>query len=123
MFVTDWQEDEKHGMSVDADSCFSQLKAFMGGEDPRRNPNRGIESGCMAGRAFFAVRPDGSFTPCLEKSEKKGVKNETIKDYWEELATDLCDSHTDSCGGCHYKRRCRPCPEKKEWTKFLPCFV
>ena len=119
VFVTDWQEDEKHGMSVDADPCFSQLKAFMGGEDPRRNPNRGIESGCMAGRAFFAVRSDGSFTPCL-KSEKKGVKNETIKDHWEELAKDLCDNHTDSCGDCHYKRRCRPCAEKNEWTKLCP---
>ena len=118
-FVKTWQEDEKHGMSVDADPCFSQLKAFMGGEDPRRNPNRGIESGCMAGRAFFAVRSDGSFTPCL-KSDKNGVKNENIKDYWEELATDRCDSYTDSCEGCLYKRRCRPCAEKNEWTKLCP---
>ena len=115
-FVKEWQQDETHGMSVDADTCFSQLKAFMGGEDPRHNPNRGIESGCMAGRAFLAVRSDGSFTPCL-KSEKKGVKNEAIKDYWEKLTTDLPDGHTDSCEGCHYKRRCRPCIEKKEFTK------
>lgn len=118
-FVEEWQRDEKHEMSVAADPCFSQLKAFMGGEDPKQNPNRGIESGCMAGRAFFAVRPDGSFTPCL-KSEEKGVKNKTIKVYWEELAADLPDSHTDSCEGCHYRRRCRPCPAKKEWTGLCP---
>ncbi|MCR5236243.1 MAG: hypothetical protein K6E34_03445 [Lachnospiraceae bacterium] len=118
-FVEKWQRDETHGMSVAADSCFSQLKAFMGGEDPRRNPNRGIESGCMAGRAFFAVSSDGSFTPCL-KAEKKGVKNEAIKDYWEKLTTDLPDGHTDSCEGCHYKRRCRPCIEKKDFTKSCP---
>ena len=128
-FVKTWQEDEKHGMSLDADTCFSQLRAFMGGEDPRRNPNRGIESGCMAGRAFFAVRPDGSFTPCLEISET-GTKTSdtdgteadtiTIKEYWEELASTLCDSHADTCGGCHYKRRCRPCPAKKEWTESCP---
>jgi len=128
-FIKKWQADEKHGMSVAADPCFSQLKAFMGGEDPRCNPNRGIESGCMAGRAFFAVRPDGSFTPCLEISETETKTSDTvgteadtvtIKEYWKKLTADLPDSHTDTCEGCHYRRRCRPCPAKKEWTGSCP---
>ena len=128
-FVEEWQRDETHEMSVAADPCFSQLKAFMGGEDPRCNPNRGIESGCMAGRAFFAVRPDGSFTPCLEISETETKTSDTvgteadtvtIKEYWKKLTADLPDSHTDTCEGCHYRRRCRPCPAKKEWTGSCP---
>ena len=128
-FINKWQEDEKHEMSVAADPCFSQLKAFMGGEDPKQNPNRGIESGCMAGRAFFAVRTDGSFTPCLEiletgtkMSDTAGTEadNVTIREYWEKLASTLCDGHAETCAGCDYIRRCRPCPAKKEWTEYCP---
>ncbi len=108
-------------MSVAADPCFSQLKAFMGGEDPKQNPNRGIESGCMAGRAFFAVRPDGSFTPCLEISETGNTADTvTIREYWEKPASTLCDGHAETCAGCDYIRRCRPCPAKKEWTESCP---
>ena len=28
------------------ESCFSRLGACLGGEDPKKNPNRGIECGC-----------------------------------------------------------------------------
>ncbi len=95
---------------IRVDSCLSPLRAYLGGEDVKGNPNRGIERGCMAGRAFFAIHSDGSFTPCLRlKNRDKPVK---MKDYWESLASDLHDTHPDSCEGCCYKRRCLPCPQE-----------
>jgi hypothetical protein len=60
-------------MLLTVESCFSQLRAVMGGKEAKRNPNMGIERGCEAGKSFFAVRADGSFTPCLLMAQEDGV--------------------------------------------------
>ena len=59
-------------MQLTVESCFSQLRALMGGKEAKRNPNMGIERGCEAGKSFFAVRADGSFTPCLCMEHEDG---------------------------------------------------
>ena len=52
----------------------------------------------------------GENNACLRlKNRDKPVK---MKDYWESLASDLHDTHPDSCEGCCYKRRCLPCPRE-----------
>ena len=60
-------------MLLTVESCFSQLRAFMGGKEAKRNPNMGIERGCEAGKSFFAVRADGRFTPCLCMEHEDGT--------------------------------------------------
>lgn len=106
------------GMRLTVESCFSQLRAVMGGEEVKRNPNMGIERGCEAGRSFFAVRADGSFTPCL------WMKNETLQAvgrgetedivaYWENspglLVLRRSEEGRLECQGCCFQRRCLSC--------------
>ena len=102
----------KGTMKVFVEGCFSRLRTYMGGSDPKKNPNRGIWQGCEAGRTFFAVRADGSFVPCLEL-EGPGEKG-TIVQYWEHSpalkALRQREQHTEACLSCPYSKRCLPCP-------------
>ncbi|MBR4907415.1 MAG: hypothetical protein IKZ43_00120 [Acidaminococcaceae bacterium] len=114
---------ESAGMKIVVESCFSPLRAYMEGPDPKRNGNRGIERGCEAGRSFMAMRADGSFVPCLYLKfsqtdllchTKPVAEINKLKDYWElspELQTLRKNSETrQRCAGCCYVRRCLPCP-------------
>lgn len=112
-------EEEENGggkMKLRAESCFSPLRAMMGGEDAKQNANRGVARGCTAGRDHFCVRPDGSFVPCADygKAESYG----SIMEYWEHspVLTTLRDVQSPDCQKCAYARRCLPCPEME-----LPC--
>lgn len=107
-------EEEENGggkMKLKAESCFSPLRAMMGGEDAKQNANRGVARGCAAGRDHFCVRPDGSFVPCADygKAESYG----SIMEYWERssVLNTLRDVQSPDCQKCAYARRCLPCPE------------
>ena len=110
-------QDKKMHLTVE--SCFSQFRAFMGGTDARYNDNQGIGRGCEAGRSFFAVAADGSFTPCLymEKNAETpstGYCNtENIVDFWEKssvLRTLRCSEERNrECAACCFQRRCLHC--------------
>lgn len=109
------------GMTITVESCFSPLRAFMGGEDPKRNPNRGITLGCEAGRSFLSVRSDGKLTPCL-MLEAEG-DNTTIDTYWEQhdVYTSLGSTKKRrACSGCSYEQRCLPCPAAGNPKEFCP---
>ncbi len=112
-------EEEENGggkMKLTAESCFSPLRAMMGGEDAKQNANRGVARGCAAGRDHFCVRPDGSFVPCADygKAESYG----SIMEYWERssVLNTLRDVQSPDCQKCAYARRCLPCPEME-----VPC--
>ena len=121
-FVNEYSEpgeEEENGggkMKLKAESCFSPLRAMMGGEDAKQNANRGVARGCAAGRDHFCVRPDGSFVPCADygKAESYG----SIMEYWEQspVLNTLRDVQSPDCQKCAYARRCLPCPEME-----LPC--
>ena len=121
-------QDKKMHLTVE--SCFSQFRAFMGGTDARYNDNQGIGRGCEAGRSFFAVAADGSFTPCLymEKNAETpstGYCNtENIVDFWEKssvLGTLRCSGEGISeCANCCFQRRCLHC---QAWGKDITCPV
>ena len=108
------REEKENGdgkMKLTVESCFSPLRATMGGEDAKQNANRGVKRGCAAGRDHFCVRPDGSFAPCADygKAESYG----SIMEYWEHspVLDALRDVQTPDCPNCAYRRRCLPCPE------------
>ena len=121
-------QDKKMRLTVE--SCFSQLRAFMGGTDARYNDNQGIGRGCEAGRSFFAVAADESFTPCLyiEKNAKipyAGCCNtEGIVACWEKspvLRTLRCSGERiRDCSDCCFQRRCLHC---QAWGKDVTCPV
>ena len=121
-------QDKKMRLTVE--SCFSQLRAFMGGTDARYNDNRGIGRGCEAGRSFFAVAADGSFTPCLymEKNTEMpstGYCNtEDIVACWEKShvlnAVRSSEEKHGECGNCCFQRRCLHC---RAWEKDNICPV
>ncbi|MBQ7515667.1 MAG: hypothetical protein IJS96_05240 [Schwartzia sp.] len=102
-------------MEISVENCFSPLAAYLGGEDPKENPNRGVARGCEAGRTFLAVRVDGSLSPCrcLDRREAR----ESIAAYWETSPV-LKDIRREempaSCGDCCYHRRCLPCPASEQ---------
>ena len=104
------EEKENPRMKLIVESCFSQLAAVLGGEDPKQNPNRGVMRGCEAGRTFFAVRADGSFSPCLHLAKRE--KAESLQGYWESPSMeDFRKMATpEGCWDCIYRRRCLPCP-------------
>ena len=114
-------QDER--MQLTVESCFSQLRAVMGGEDAKRNPNQGIGRGCEAGRSFFAVRADGSFTPCLYMGTQSEA--EDIVDYWDNSpvlqALRNSELYRRECAGCCYRRRCLPCPADEKDSGLCPC--
>ena len=95
-------------MELTVESCFSPLRAVMGGADEKRNGNRGIGRGCEAGCWFFAVQADGSFTPCpyLDAQETYG----SITEYWEHSPLLKKIRKQNGHEGCPYARRCLPCP-------------
>ena len=99
-------------MKLSVESCFSVLKAFMGGEDPKKNPNRGINRGCPAGRNHFCITATGKFSPCKFIPDEEPT---LIVDYWEKSSTlknfrALKENNKSICKTCCYKRRCLPCP-------------
>lgn len=110
------EENADGKMKLTAESCFSPLRAMMGGEDAKQNANRGVARGCSAGRDHFCVRPDGSFVPCADygKAESYG----SIMEYWERssVLNTLRDVQSPDCPKCAYVRRCLPCPEME-----VPC--
>ena len=107
-------EDRASGrvnMELFVSSCFSPLRARLGGKDPHRNPNRGIGRGCEAGRSILAVLSDGSLAPCLMLKDMSDDGN--IGSFWEgQDITDLRDTKERwrQCRQCPYERRCLPCP-------------
>ena len=99
--------DAKSRMELTVESCFSPLRAVMGGADEKRNGNRGIGRGCEAGSYFVAVLADGSFTPCpyLDARETYG----SITEYWEHSPLLKKIREQNGHEGCPYARRCLPC--------------
>ena len=116
----------RDGMHITAESCFSPLRAYMEGPDPKRNGNRGIERGCEAGRSFMALHAEGSFVPCLHIKPGDASqcdllpgdgcigKVTALADYWEQSpalqALRENSENRERCAGCCYERRCLPCP-------------
>ena len=96
-------------LKISVDSCFSPLRAFMGGADPKKNANRGIERGCSAGRDHFCVTASGLVTPCrfLDMAEEC----DSLVAYWENSPRLSQIRSRSGCEGCRYERRCLPCPK------------
>ena len=136
-------------MLLTVESCFSQLRAVMGGKEAKRNPNMGIERGCEAGKSFFAVRADGSFTPCLYMKSKSDTPSgedpahtqtgklsggrlpvgapvcaSAIVAYWENSLTlqglRNAEQSRKDCADCCYQRRCLSCQASEEDGSICP---
>lgn len=110
-------------LKLTVDSCFSILRAFMGGAEVRRNNNRGIERGCTAGRDHFCITATGKFSPCSVFGAEEEFNS--LKEYWEkspvlEKFRTMEKSRESSCKGCCYERRCLPCPALREKISDCP---
>ena len=106
--------DAKSRMELTVESCFSPLRAWTGGPDPKLNPNRGIGSGCEAGRSFLAVRANGLVAPCLWMSGRD--RTGTLAECWTDpdwLAPLRKNQNgRTECEPCPYAARCFPCPAR-----------
>ena len=123
-------------MQIDVEGCFSPLRAYLEGPDPKRNGNRGVERGCAAGLTFMAIRADGRFVPCLHIKPDdasqcallfdEGCIGNTaaLAEYWEQSpalqALRENSENRERCAGCCYERRCLPCPACKNSIEHCP---
>ena len=120
-FIKDYEKSSAQ-MKLSVEPCFSVLRAFMGGAEVRRNPNRGIECGCTAGRDHFCITSTGKFSPCSLLCDKDSGR---IGEYWEkapalEKLRAMEENRPSPCKGCRYERRCLPCPSLKEKISDCP---
>lgn len=104
-------------IALTVDSCFSPLRAIMGGENPKQNHNRGIERGCSAGRDRLCIHADGQLSPCINIGESEAF--DSLAEYWEksekiQIIRSIEKSSAESCKDCCYKRFCLPCYCKNE---------
>lgn len=117
-FIRTRERNGVYNTKLIVESCFSPLKAFLGGRDVKLNNNRGIERGCEAGRSFLAVRANGSLTPCLQLVMSPEFGD--LETYWKTSPVlkklRASSERRTSCACCSYERRCLPCPMLK-----LPC--
>ena len=99
-------------MTLTVESCFSPLRAYLGGADPKKNRNRGIERGCTAGRDHFSVLPSGKVAPCDSIGLEEAY--DTLREYWTHSPVlqriRSQGKARETCEGCGYERRCNPCP-------------
>ena len=120
-FIKDYEKNPAQ-MKLSVEPCFSVLRAFMGGAEVRRNPNRGIECGCTAGRDHFCITATGKFSPCSLLCDEDSGR---IGEYWEkapalEKLRAMEENRPSLCKGCRYERRCLPCPSLKEKISDCP---
>jgi radical SAM protein with 4Fe4S-binding SPASM domain len=120
-FIKDYEKNPAQ-MKLSVEPCFSVLRAFMGGAEVRRNPNRGIERGCTAGRDHFCITSTGKFSPCSLLCDEDSGR---IGEYWEktpalEKLRAMEENRPSPCKGCRYERRCLPCPSLKEKISDCP---
>lgn len=124
------------GMRIGVESCFSPLRAYMEGPDPKYNGNRGVDRGCEAGSSFMALRADGCFVPCLYMKSGETLQSELPADrgdgdntedlvgYWEQAPAlqELRENGEtrQHCAGCCYERRCLPCRVCEEGSARCP---
>ena len=99
-------------ITLTVDSCFSPLRAIMGGANPVKNPNRGIERGCSAGRDHLCIHADGQLSPCINIEESEAF--DSLAEYWEkservQKLRSIENNAAESCKDCIYKRFCLPC--------------
>ena len=111
VFIRDYEKNRSRGKpKISVHPCFSQLRAVMGGENPVRNGNRGIEKGCGAGRDHFCVTASGQLAPCIYADTRE--RCDSLGEYWENSPALIKlreESGRSFCGGCRYERRCLPC--------------
>ena len=99
-------------ITLTVDSCFSPLRAIMGGSNTKRNRNRGVGRGCGAGRDRFCINADGRLSPCIFINEFEN--SNSLATYWEKSATlqklrSIKENTAESCRGCCYRRHCLTC--------------
>lgn len=93
------------------DSCFSQMRAFMGNWI-FGNSNVGMYRGCTAGIDSFTVNVDGTFSPCRHLQMREKVAS--LKEYWtqslilKKLRSEF-SMESLTCRACTLKDYCRPC--------------
>ena len=107
----------KAQLTLTVDSCFSPLRAILGGEDPRRNTNRGIERGCSAGRDRFCIRASGRLSPCIYMEASETFNS--LAAYWNHSETlqklrSREKNTAAACKDCCYRRHCLSCECKPQ---------
>ncbi len=105
--------DSNKDMNVTVDSCFSPLRAIMGGNVIRKNSNYGVGMGCTAGRDHFYVDESGYPHPCRFLPEDKTIAS--LDEYWHNSQSlnsfrGNGFNNNPACADCNYRQRCFPCP-------------
>lgn len=79
-----------------------------------------FQTGCLAGRTYCVITPNGEVQPCPYLPLTVGrVRDQSFAKIWESASVlhDLRESALEgSCGRCHWGRRCFGCRARAYWA-------
>lgn len=86
--------------------CAPHILRIAAERDPGSNLLKGQTSGCVAGRGYLRISPDGFVTPCpyMPASDNStNIREKNLKDIWEQ------DRVFSSLRNPRYKGKCKDC--------------
>ncbi len=113
--IADLAAEEAPGDMMVRARCAPHLMRIAGTRHPESPITRGATSGCIAGRGYLRITPEGRVTPCpyipeLESSPvvtETGLMGAIAAD--ERFAALAYPEYNGRCGRCEYRESCGGC--------------
>ncbi len=109
------KEKEYEGRIMVRARCAPHLVRIAGQSDPESSLLRGATSGCIAGRGYLRISPEGFVTPCPyipASPSSPNIKDTALREIWEkgkEFADLRSPNLEGRCARCEYAESCGGC--------------
>lgn len=108
-------EREYYGALMVRARCAPHFLRIASVKDPENGLSRGGTSGCIAGRGYLRISPEGFVTPCpyMPVNERsQNLKDKGLKEIWEmdkDFVSLRNPAYSGRCGSCEYMESCGGC--------------
>lgn len=106
-------EAEYAGRMMVRARCAPHFLRVAGEKNPDSSLRRGSTSGCIAGRGYFRITPEGDVTPCPYMAEPVGnLLQDSFAEIWQQgplMQSLRSPEYHGKCGICAYKEACGGC--------------
>lgn len=109
------KEEEYRGRIMVRARCAPHLMRVAGESDPESALLKGSTSGCIAGRGYLRISPEGFVTPCPYIPVRDGspsLKDKPLSEIWEkgrEFESLRNPAYKGRCAECEYSESCGGC--------------